>query len=203
MCRHMAAVPHRRLVAASSVASRGHRSSQRATPPARGRRGCPPSRVQSCQRCQPAPSMRAVRRHPAAHNNGEMPPHGGNDALPPHGTWRHFDMAAFDFAAAMWRHVCCDGRHHGAATHRCRLGTLLEIFNCSETDRAEPSVLGVGRRVHGVGELRPPTLHKLLDARLVPSARALQAAMSGAAQAAAHHGSIRHCAATWRQVGGT
>ena len=52
--------------------------------------------------------------------------------------------------------------------------------------------------MHGGGELRPPTLHKLLDARLVPSARVLLAAMSGAAQAAAHHGSIRHCAATWR-----
>ena len=168
MCRHMAAVPHRRLVAASSVASRGHRSSQRATPPARGRRGCPPSRVQSCQRCQPAPSMRAVRRHPAAHNNGEMPPHGGNDALPPHGTWRHFDMAAFDFAAAMWRHVCCDGSHHGAATHRCHLGTLLEIFNCSETGRAQPCILGVGRRVQAAFSVCQPFTNCLTHALCHP-----------------------------------
>ena len=139
-------------------------------------------------------------------NAGGAPPSCGTQQQGNAATWRQLYFAAtwrhFDFAA-MWRHVCCDGRHHGAATHRCRLGTLLEIFNCSETDRAEPSVLGVGRRVHGVGELRPPTRHKLLDARLVPSARVLLAAMSGAAQAAAHHGSIRHCAATWRQGGGT
>ena len=79
----MAAVPHRPLVAASPVAARGHRSSHRATRLVGGRRGCPPSRAQSFQRRQPASSMRAVRRHPAAHNNKEMPPHGGNYTLPP------------------------------------------------------------------------------------------------------------------------